>query len=340
MAEAQTRSESIGKLVAALALAQLKFDPVLKDTKNPYYNSKYADLSNIIVATQGPLAENGLVVIQTPLRKDQDAGVSTMLAHSSGEFILSELMLPAVMAGKDGKPRFDSQSVGSAITYARRYTYQGIIGVAAEDDDGQAASNHAQQNKQVSTSLPTKAKPEAIAPPSKVNSAPATEGRSVSEQLQAQLEPLPNTTANAQGVPQTNDPVPQAGLPSAADLDAVEAEKEVAAATAEPVPAKPTDLQFLAYKSRASNLRAELEKHGFKSSQGFPSGKKLVQYFVLTAGVKELAELTISQWETVFSVLDNLVKTDGRKAVDIIEHQITNPAEKQNRETDRLAAER
>lgn len=137
ISETVTRSESIGKLAAALALAQLEFETVTKETENPYYRSRYADLSAIISATQKALAKHSVVIIQIPFVDiaGQKAGVKSLMAHESGEWIQSELILPAIMLGKDGRPRFDSQSCGSAQTYARRYSYQSLIGVAAEPDD-------------------------------------------------------------------------------------------------------------------------------------------------------------------------------------------------------------
>jgi hypothetical protein len=82
------RSQSIGALVGALAAAQLTFQPVRKDQDNPYYHSKYADLSTVIAATQPSLAKNGLVVMQesTVDVQRQRVTVTTMLAHSSGEW--------------------------------------------------------------------------------------------------------------------------------------------------------------------------------------------------------------------------------------------------------------
>lgn len=136
-------SPEIGELAKALALAQTEFKPVFKDADNPYFSSKYADLSSVISATQLALAKNGLVVMQSPIfdLAEQKAGVSTMLAHSSGQWLSNDLLLPATMRAKEGVQRFDAQSVGSAITYARRYSYQAIVGVAAEvDDDGNAAT--------------------------------------------------------------------------------------------------------------------------------------------------------------------------------------------------------
>lgn len=136
------RSEKFGELVAALAKAQQDFDPVLKDQKNPYYNSKYADLASVVSATQPHLAKNSLVIIQhasVDVEK-QRVTITSTLAHSSDQWVENELVLPAIMLGKDGRPRFDAQSCGAAMTYGRRYSYQGLAGVAAEqDDDGNAA---------------------------------------------------------------------------------------------------------------------------------------------------------------------------------------------------------
>jgi hypothetical protein len=135
-------SPTIGKLVAALALAQLEFKPIVKDTENPYYHSKYADLATVIAATQPALAKNGLVILQMPIANVEAHALTltSILAHSSGEWFSNDLVLPAEMASRDGKMRFDSQSVGAAMTYARRYSYQGLTGTAAEtDDDANAA---------------------------------------------------------------------------------------------------------------------------------------------------------------------------------------------------------
>lgn len=137
-----SRSEKIGELVGALAKAQLEFEPVIKDQRNPYYNSKYADLSSVISATQPALAKNGLVIIQhssVDVEK-QRVTITSTLAHTSDQWVENQLTLPAVMLGKDGKPRFDAQSCGAGMTYGKRYSYQGLVGVAAEqDDDGNAA---------------------------------------------------------------------------------------------------------------------------------------------------------------------------------------------------------
>src|SRR5258708_2290205 len=96
-------SQEIGKLAGALAAAQLEFEAVIKGSDTPFYSSKYADLSSVIGATQPALAKNGLVVIQSPIveLEIQRAGVITPLAHSPGEWMSDQLLLPATMKAKD-----------------------------------------------------------------------------------------------------------------------------------------------------------------------------------------------------------------------------------------------
>jgi hypothetical protein len=133
-------SDSIKLLATALLKAQGEFTGVLKDKTNPHFKSKYADLQAAISATEEPLRTNGLLVLQTPFGSNatQSAGVTTRLLHVSGEWIEGELELPA-----GTQNRTDAQTFGSAITYARRYSYLGILGIAPEDDDGNVASGHA-----------------------------------------------------------------------------------------------------------------------------------------------------------------------------------------------------
>lgn len=147
-------TKSIGRLAGALAKAQAAFKPVKKTIENvAYFNEKtgkknyYADLAAIIDATQLALASNELAVIQLPVidHERHMAGVKTVLVHSSGETIETELLLPAIEKRKDWAQKnaagqapfmevFNAQTIGIAITYARRYSYQSIVGVAAEQD--------------------------------------------------------------------------------------------------------------------------------------------------------------------------------------------------------------
>lgn len=130
------RSRTIGKLVAALCKAQLDFGPVVKSSVNPQFRSKYADLATIINATMPALAKNELAIIQTPHVSGRELTMTTMLVHSSDEWISNDLTMPATMRNE-----LTAQTIGSAVTYSRRYALQSILGIAADvDDDGTEAS--------------------------------------------------------------------------------------------------------------------------------------------------------------------------------------------------------
>jgi hypothetical protein len=126
------KSETIGKLAEALSKAQGEMKGALKDAENPFFKSRYADLASVWEACRGPLSRNGLAVVQVPEVKDGKVIICTVMIHSSGEWISGDLdMTPT---------KSDPQGVGSAITYGRRYGLSAFAGIAAEDDDGNAAS--------------------------------------------------------------------------------------------------------------------------------------------------------------------------------------------------------
>ena len=128
-----THSDSIKELAAALAKAQASMSGAKKDTANPFFKSKYADLASCWDAARAALPANGLCVIQTTRASAQDEViVITTLAHESGEWISGELSLPVSKA--------DAQGYGSALTYGRRYGLCAMVGIAPEDDDGNAAA--------------------------------------------------------------------------------------------------------------------------------------------------------------------------------------------------------
>jgi hypothetical protein len=123
-------SPTVGKLAAALASAQAEMDGAAKDSTNPHFRSKYADLSSIRDACR-PLAKHGLAFLQPTRADGPHVTVTTVLIHSSGEWISEDLTLTA---GAN-----TPQAVGSAITYGRRYGLAAMVGIAPEDDDGEAA---------------------------------------------------------------------------------------------------------------------------------------------------------------------------------------------------------
>lgn len=125
-------SEQINELAAALAKAQGKITGALKDSANPFFKSRYADLASCWDAAREHLSANGLCIIQTESVTDEGVHITTVLAHSSGQWIRETLRL----IPKDSTP----QGIGSCITYGRRYSFASFVGVAQIDDDGNQAS--------------------------------------------------------------------------------------------------------------------------------------------------------------------------------------------------------
>ena len=140
------KSESIKELATALNKAQSEMSGAKKGKVNPFFKSKYANLEEVISCAKEALFNNGLSVSQFPVTQDNKAGVTTLLMHSSGEFIEDTLLLTCA--------KNDPQGMGSAITYARRYAYQSVLGIPSEDDDGNNASKPA---KPTYTAPPAKA---------------------------------------------------------------------------------------------------------------------------------------------------------------------------------------
>src|ERR1051326_8520154 len=124
-------SAEIGELAKALAAAQAEIEGATKDAANPFFNSKYADLASVWGACRGALTKHGLAVVQAPAARENEVSVATTVLHGSGQWMRSTLTLLA----KDASP----QAIGSAVTYARRYGLSAMVGVAPEDDDGNAA---------------------------------------------------------------------------------------------------------------------------------------------------------------------------------------------------------
>jgi hypothetical protein len=110
-----------------------------KDSVNPSYSSRYSTLAACLDACRNQLAENGLAIIQT-IRTDNEEKMylCTRLVHGmSGEWIESDYPIICALD--------NPQAVGSAITYARRYSLCAIIGIASEDDDGEHATHYNDQ---------------------------------------------------------------------------------------------------------------------------------------------------------------------------------------------------
>lgn len=121
-------SEQINELAAALSKAQGEMQAAIKDKVNPFYKSSYADLGSVWDAARPVLCKYGLSVTQiTDLLPDNKVKMVTMLMHTSGQWIKSDLPL--------NPSKNDSQGLGAAITYLRRYSLSAIVGVVCDDDD-------------------------------------------------------------------------------------------------------------------------------------------------------------------------------------------------------------
>lgn len=144
MGQVYSHSPQIDQFVTALARAQGKF-PAIEATWEAEVKSKregagsytyqYADLADVLNAVRPTLSEEGIAIMQFPSTGQHSLLVTTLLVHSSGQWFKSDLRV--------GLYSLDPQSIGSAITYARRYGLQPMLGVApahVDDDDGARAS--------------------------------------------------------------------------------------------------------------------------------------------------------------------------------------------------------
>lgn len=129
-------SESVDQIANALAIAQGSFVPAQQGATNPHFKKSYSDLADVWDVCRTPLAANNLAVVQCPTNKANSSNVTlvTQLFHKSGQWIRFSLTFSAQMS--------NPQNAGSVITYMKRYTLAGLLGIASrgEDDDGEAGA--------------------------------------------------------------------------------------------------------------------------------------------------------------------------------------------------------
>jgi hypothetical protein len=132
------KSQTIKEIATALCNFHKEVSKVKKSETNPFFKSKYADLSSILDVIREPLINNNLSFVQFPTGENQ---LTTLLMHSSGEWIQGEYKMTPT--------KNDPQGLGSVITYQRRYALGAILGLNIdEDDDGNKASTpHNEQSK-------------------------------------------------------------------------------------------------------------------------------------------------------------------------------------------------
>ena len=138
------KSTNISNLTKALAQFHALVGKIGKDAKNPFFKSNYASLPHILTEVSDPLQQAGLVITQFP---DGDA-LTTMLIHAeSGEYIASSYTMPVAKAN-------DPQALGSAISYARRYSVSSILSLKIDDDDAEGAMKAVRQPQQAEDTRP------------------------------------------------------------------------------------------------------------------------------------------------------------------------------------------
>lgn len=138
-------SQSIIKLSQAMLKVQQQLQPAIKDARNAFVGNDYATLNSVMEACKDTLLTHGIWLTQLPTPAPVELGtghigLETKLIHAeSGEWISSTTVIPL--------PKNDPQGIGSAITYARRYSLCAMLGIVTEDDDGNAACGHSQNTK-------------------------------------------------------------------------------------------------------------------------------------------------------------------------------------------------
>ena len=123
------QSDSITKISAALIAASKNLGAAKKGATNPFFKSKYANLSSIIEVVKEPLEQQGIIILQPMEVHGEQTFLRTILLHSSGEYLSSSI--PLSLAGKE-------QEIGSRISYLRRYQLQAMLSIPAVDDDAEA----------------------------------------------------------------------------------------------------------------------------------------------------------------------------------------------------------
>jgi len=145
-------SPEVKELYTALAKAQADIALADRDSENPYFKSKYANLASFIQASRPALTKNGLSLShRIEINDDGQNILVCTLGHSSGQYTESRMrILP---------PKNDIQSFGSYVTYLRRYSYAALCGLADSDDDGEVAVAETRETFAKGTALNTKYNP-------------------------------------------------------------------------------------------------------------------------------------------------------------------------------------
>jgi len=125
------------ELIAALAKAQAEMKHAVFDSKNPHFKSRYASLASVIDAVRGPLTRHGIAYVQRVTTTPDAVGVETVLLGHGAQIETGTVLVPLSAP--------TAHALGSALTYAKRYSLAAACGISAdEDDDGNAATQQSQ----------------------------------------------------------------------------------------------------------------------------------------------------------------------------------------------------
>jgi len=155
-----TMSETIGAIAPALVKAQAEIRPIVKDSTNPAFRSKYTSLDAIMEVVRPVMAKNGLFVVQSVLDTidgQHSITVESRVIHSSGEWIAGVVQVPVMQQTSHG--------FGSALSYGRRYSLSALLSLASdEDDDGNGAAQQQQARPQIKPGPPQQTTLRKLAP--------------------------------------------------------------------------------------------------------------------------------------------------------------------------------
>lgn len=137
------KSDEINELAKALAELQAVMKPVVFDSVNPYYKSKYASIGSMIESLKVEAPKRGISWSQFPVSEDSRIGADTIVMHTSGQWLSERFLLPMDVNSKN-----PIQEGGKAITYARRYALAAIFGMYADEDtDGQSVEQKREEKQ-------------------------------------------------------------------------------------------------------------------------------------------------------------------------------------------------
>ena len=123
-------SENINEIASAISSAQAQIIPAAYDAANPHFRSRYASLASCMQSCRAALSQNKIAVVQGTTCSDKYVTVTTMLIHSSGQFISDDITIPIAQN--------TAQAIGSALTYGRRYGLSALVGIVSDEDDDDA----------------------------------------------------------------------------------------------------------------------------------------------------------------------------------------------------------